>query len=120
MTLEELRQQYNNGTKFDFVFFWGSKPHTGISNAIFSQWYMRDFKDENNVTYNCCEQYMMSHKALLFKDQEIYDEIMSSNDPAEIKTLGRKVKNFDEKIWNEHCFEQSQRAIPDFKNMLIF
>jgi ribA/ribD-fused uncharacterized protein len=43
---------------------------------------------------------MMAKKAFLFGDDEILEKIMEESDPKRIKALGRKVKNFDEKIWN--------------------
>ena len=48
---------------------------------------------------------MMSQKALLFNDKEIYNRIMKADNPGEYKSLGRKIKNFDENIWNEHRTE---------------
>ena len=44
---------------------------------------------------------MMSKKALLFDDKEVFEQIMASDEPNEIKSLGRKIRNFDEKIWND-------------------
>lgn len=103
MTLNELIENYNLGTSYSFTFFWGSKgPKNKLTNAVFSQWYLRDFS-EDNVTYCCCEQYMMAKKAELFNDKEIYDKIMASKDPKTIKALGRKVKNFEDKIWKVWC-----------------
>ena len=69
----------------------------------FSQWYMSDFVI-NKTSYNCCEQYMMAQKALLFKDKVSYKQIMESNSPATQKKLGRGVKNFDEKLWVIHRY----------------
>jgi ribA/ribD-fused uncharacterized protein len=47
------------------------------------------------------EQYMMAEKARLFGDTEIEEKIMNCNNPNEIKGLGRKVRGFDEEIWNK-------------------
>lgn len=66
----------------------------------FSQWYVSNMVDKNDITYISCEQYMMAQKALLFNDIDVYDEIMKSKSQYIIKRLGRKVKNFDETIWN--------------------
>lgn len=42
---------------------------------------------------------MMAEKARLFKDEEILEQILKNEDPKQIKQLGRKVRNFDEKVW---------------------
>lgn len=105
MNLEELRNDYNNGKQFEFLFFWGSKgPADKITNAVFSQWYKCNFQ-EDDIVYNCAEQYMMAQKAKLFNDEEIFNKIMSSNDPKEMKALGRKVKNFNAEIWDKNCVD---------------
>lgn len=72
------------------VFFWG---------GIYSQWYLRDIVIDN-ITYNCCEQYMMHQKALLFGDIYTAQEILEEKVPALQKKLGRKVINFDVNKWN--------------------
>lgn len=85
-----------------YVLFWGS---------LFSQWYSQtengksfQFEDEKGVKYSSCEQYMMYQKSLLFKDFEIADKILKTKDVKVIKNLGRLVKNFDNKIWDENKF----------------
>jgi len=45
---------------------------------------------------------MMYHKAKLFNDTKSAKEILNTNNPRIIKDIGRRVKNFDEDIWNEH------------------
>lgn len=115
MDLNLLLQKIADGEKFDYVFFWGHKSTPGkITNSCFSQWYPATFS-ENGVEYNCTEQYMMAQKAILFKDDVTLKEIMSKTDPAEIKKLGRLVKNFDKKIWDENC-----RKIVEQGNYLKF
>jgi hypothetical protein len=37
------------------------------------------------IRYNCVEQYMMSRKALLFNNTDIFKNIMEASDPDEIK-----------------------------------
>lgn len=43
--------------------------------------------------------------AVLFGDEEIAKKILRSDSPKQQKSLGRKVSNFDEKMWNENCRE---------------
>ena len=45
---------------------------------------------------------MMYHKAILFKDQKIADKIVQEPDPRKQKALGRRVRSFDEEMWNKH------------------
>ena len=47
------------------------------------------------------EQYMMYKKAILFQDYQTAEKILSTDDVAEIKALGRIVQHFDEEIWRE-------------------
>jgi len=78
------------------IYFW--KPYEKY--GCFSQWYRSDFTVENN-TFNCCEQYMMYQKALLFNDYRTAQLILKEKLPKKQKNLGRRVKNFDEKVWNK-------------------
>lgn len=43
---------------------------------------------------------MMYHKAIVFDDRGIADEIALESEPRKQKALGRKVKGFDGKKWN--------------------
>lgn len=47
---------------------------------------------------------MMAKKALLFNDMEQYQNILSTQSPAEAKKFGRKVKNYDDKEWGRNGF----------------
>lgn len=70
----------------------------------FGQWTKRDMTDMFRLTYNCCEQYMMFHKAMLFEDKDTAQRIMETDDPHEQKKLGREVADFDIGVWNKYCF----------------
>lgn len=100
--LEKLRKEYNAGEKLKFLFFWGHQPSKdgSISKSCFSQWWKSDFL-ENMDLYCCTEQYMMAGKSKLFNDEEVFEEIMKCKDPKKIKSLGRRVKNFNEEKWNK-------------------
>lgn len=78
-----------------YVFFYGS---------IYSQWYLIDMVI-NDIKYNCCEQYMMHQKAILFGDFDTADKIMKCLDPKEQKRLGRTVKNFIRDVWENEKFQ---------------
>lgn len=84
----------NTNEKFfendDFVLFKSDYP---------SQWYPSEFI-EGGIKFNCCEQFMMYKKAMVFNDIETAELILSENDPKRIKELGRLVKNFDVSTWD--------------------
>jgi ribA/ribD-fused uncharacterized protein len=69
---------------------------------------------------------MMAEKARLFSDQEILEEILKTGNPKEVKSLGRKIKNFDHIVWDKHKYEIVKRGNllkfsqnPEFKNFLL-
>lgn len=64
----------------------------------FSQWYRCRFEADGNE-FNCAEQYMMFGKAALFGDAEVGAQILAADHPRQHKALGRKVGNFDDKVW---------------------
>jgi len=83
------------------VFFYGHKPNS-IGVHVFSQFFLCHFvSGETGIAYTCAEQWMMSHKALLFGDTKTNESIMAASDPATIKCLGRQVKNFNESAWDK-------------------
>lgn len=68
-------------------------------NSPYSNFYYVEF-DYKGYKVTSSEQAFMLEKALMF-DKSMVKRILSTTNPAEIKKLGRKVKNFDEKKLNE-------------------
>ncbi len=75
----------------NYVFFYGKNDH-------FSNFYKTNFK-VNDITFSCGEQYIMYSKAKLFSDDIIANQILQETSPSKMKALGRKVKNYNDKIW---------------------
>ena len=69
-------------------------------NGYLSNWYRSAFTVDE-ITFSSMEQYMMFEKAILFQDYQTAEKILSTDDVAEIKALGRIVQHFDEEIWRE-------------------
>lgn len=46
----------------------------------------------------------MWRKALLFDDAEVANEILEAKNPAQVKKLGRAVRDFTDETWNEHRY----------------
>jgi len=72
------------------MYFWG---------GIYSQWYESTF-EEGGIKYLSAEQYMMAHKAKAFGQEEVYEKVMSSNNPQAAKELGQSITNFSDNVWD--------------------
>ncbi len=95
------------------------KHKSGSEYKELSQWFQRSFISRkdcpyemdwipiilSNIEFANSEQYMMYCKAALFEDADIAVKIMKISDPKVIKSLGRKIKNYDDKIWNEYKYK---------------
>jgi hypothetical protein len=77
--------------------------HKDTNTGYLSQFYPSTFTYRHR-TYNCCEQWMMSWKARLFKDRKTLELIMLETNPTRLKHLGRCVKNFDNVKWMKYRF----------------
>ncbi len=108
-TLKNIIESFQRNENLDFLFFWGHTVKDEITKSCFSQWFPCQF-EENGIVYKTAEQYMMAHKAKLFDDNEILEKILKSETPNEAKSLGRKVKNFDSEVWDEHKYEILKQA----------
>ncbi|MGL5691376.1 MAG: NADAR family protein [Bacteroidales bacterium] len=73
-----------------YKFFW---------KGVLSNWQPSRFCIDG-VVFCCGEQAMMYYKAMLFADYETARLILDTKNPKEIKALGRKVRNFDNGLWD--------------------
>lgn len=87
-------KQHTNAKKF--YFFW--------QKDVCSQWHHSDFVVDK-ITFRTAEQFMMYKKAKLFGDDETAAAILKTSDPRKQKNLGRRVKNFDQQLWDKHRSE---------------
>ena len=103
--INELKEQVQKGKKFKYLFFWGhrQKAEGVVDKSCFSQWFPKAFTLDE-VYYKTAEHYMMAEKARLF-DESMVEKILNATSTKEVKALGRKVKNFDDKIWSEASFD---------------
>ena len=84
----------------DKIYFYGSKGDYGF----LSNFYKSNFEcfiNNKIIKFNCSEQYFMYFKCITFdpNNNELLNMILKETNPVKIKALGRKVYNFDEKIW---------------------
>lgn len=68
-------------------------------NGYLSNWYPTHFTVEG-IEFSSMEQFMMYQKACRFHDASVAKDILSTNDVAEIKKLGREVHGYNENTWN--------------------
>ncbi|APG77843.1 hypothetical protein [Wenzhou hepe-like virus 1] len=73
------------------AFFGESYKFSNFNRCVF---------DFENITYTSSEQAYMAEKARFFADETTLNFIMRTNDPREIKRLGRNVRNFDQQKWD--------------------
>ena len=85
----------------DYYFFWKHE---------FGQWTMRDITETSGLTFNCCEQYMMYMKAVLFADFDTAARILNEDKPKRQQLLGREVINFDQNVWDGYKLDIVRRA----------
>lgn len=108
--LQRLDEYYKRIIELDdpkFVCF--HKPNE--ENGYLSNWYTSNFSFRGTC-FSSVEQYMMYRKAIMFGDTTIRNRILSTNDVAEIKQLGRTVKNYNDTIWG------GQRQIIVYQGLL--
>lgn len=92
-----------NGNKINnIIYFWGHTPKQQgvIDKSCLSQWFPSIFHIDN-MRYHNTEQYMMAEKAKLFEDFSTHQLILKETNPKKVKSLGRKVKSFNAKIWDQ-------------------
>jgi len=99
-----------------YKFFW---------NGLFSNWHESYFTT-NNIMFNCGEQYMMYQKAITFGDNETANKILKELSPRKQKELGRQVKNFNPKVWDNVKYDLVKKGLkdkflqnPEFKEYLL-
>lgn len=93
--------------KNDIICFY----HEYEEYGCFSNWYSASFEYAGKV-YNSVEQYMMYQKVILFREFELADKIMASDDPSEIKEIGRsKMRHFDSELWDKISYTIVKRGI---------
>ena len=104
----DVIKAFNNKEEQDFLFFYG---HTNKTNSVnqtcLSQWYEDTEFEDDFAYYYTCEHYMMVHKSLTMnpKDMETVDKMIAVKSPGAVKKMGRQVKNYDQKKWNEKKFD---------------
>jgi hypothetical protein len=93
------------GHSFKYVHFWGHSPNADGSagRGCLSQWWPAVFTEDGH-RFASAEHYMMAHKAWLFGDDASARRILAAGHPGEAQALGRKVRGFDQLVWEAERF----------------
>ncbi len=91
---QELLALLDEGKTFDYELFYG---------GWCCQWAPTPIRI-GGKDYPTTEHYMMAEKARIFGDQEIWDRIMRTPNPYMVKAAGRKVKGFDQAVWERERY----------------
>lgn len=116
--LETLKSRMARGESFTFRPFYGHTPRADgkLSDACFSQWWKSPFVVDG-VRYATAEHFMMASKARLFGDEQALAKILASEDPSEVKAIGREVKGFVDTRWAAARFDAvTQGSIAKFSS----
>ncbi len=105
--LDEYYMRIKDQTDRDFICF--HKPEE--ENGYLSNWYQSRFSFRGTV-FSSVEQYMIYRKAIIFGDNAVCNRIMATDDVAEIKLLGRSVRNYNSNLWD------GQRQIIVYQGLL--
>ncbi len=104
--LQKLLARIEQGESFEYLLFYGHAVNKdgSITDTCLSQWYPARFTIDG-VSYKTAEHYMMAQKATVFNDDDSLQKILQAPTPAEAKSRGRKVQNFDSKEWQTKSFD---------------
>ena len=91
------------------IYFYGVNDKYGFM----SNFYNTEFENVEGIIFNCSEQYFMYHKCLIFDsdNHKLLKKILIEKSAMNIKKYGRKVKNFDENVWNEKRYDIMLNAL---------
>lgn len=105
-TVAGVREAVQQGRRLKYLFFWGHRPRREgvVDAACLSQWWPAAF-EVDGIDYPTAEHWMMAAKARLFGDDAAAERIVAARHPGEAKAEGRKVRGFDEAVWEAHRYD---------------
>ena len=71
------------------------------SDCYLSNCYLRGYTTSDGKKFICAQQHFQYEKAVYFNDIETAEKILNCQSPMGQKLLGRKVKNYDDKLWDK-------------------
>ncbi|SCG34589.1 NADAR family protein [Micromonospora humi] len=95
-----------SGEHVTYLHFWGHQPQRdgSVGAGCLSQWWPAAFTVDGRE-FATAEHWMMWHKAVLFDDHAIAEEVLATTQPQRAKALGRQVRGFDQAVWAVRRYE---------------
>ncbi len=85
--------------------------HEDEEYGCFSNWYSAEFKYAKEQ-YKNVEQYMMYQKVMMFRQYELANKIMETDDPSECKKIGgTHFPEFNSELWDKTCKTIVKRGV---------
>lgn len=75
-----------------------------------SNFFLASFQIDN-LRFNCVEKAYMYFKALYFGDSFYAAKILAASEPYVCKSLGSRVRFFDENLWDLECEQAMMKAM---------
>lgn len=94
----------------EYVFFWKEEPFCNFTKCKI-KYVMPDSVKGEEYYFSSSEQMFMWLKAMFFMDIEVANLIYNTDSPEEARRLGRLVKNYDDKLWNEVRITAMRKAV---------
>lgn len=92
----------------DSIYFYSVKDEYGYMSNFYKSAFVF-----NNIQFICSEQYFMYMKCKMFNDnnEELKNKILKETSVTNIKRLGRLVKNYNDKIWDENRYNIMKQGL---------
>lgn len=99
-SVDQLCRAIAEGATPKYLLFWGHTPRRDgtLGASCLSQWWPATFVVDG-VRFTSAEHYMMWRKAMLFDDPATAARILAVAHPSQAKNLGRRIRGFDEDVW---------------------
>ena len=101
----KVRQSFLNENTQEMIGFFGKDNTNGFLSNFYNSPFVATLHDGTEYQFSCNEQYFMYRKALCFKDMDAIKDILRPGlHPAAYKSMGKKVKPYNDKVWSEHRY----------------
>jgi ribA/ribD-fused uncharacterized protein len=102
----------------DSIYFWKVANQFGFLSNFYpcefeSSEYLKEDDGITPIRFCCSEQYFMYRKLMLFDpdNTELKEAIMATKNPVLVKSFGRKIRNFNQRVWDSKKYDIMKNAL---------